>query len=668
MKNSILVLKIQSQKAPGEKIYRFDKSRIVFGTATSCDVRLEDASISPVHGILELNAGDEFPVLYDLASDSGVKVNGAATVQTAVKPQDQIQIGSFIIQAKKDLLEDVPVKTERVKEAFGQKLFVSEKEDLAPLLLEAESGVVDIFDRRPENKTSLQVVMFYRDTILDVEHFVDSKSVVIGPTQGEDFPIPPFFGSGKAGRFSLIQNDRGNYTLNVHSSMQGVVHQNGKMQRVEELVQGTSSKSIPLIEKDFAKVKVNDVSFFLNFTPAPPKLRARRLFDRDPLFTRIWITSFLFTTLLLSIVSSVQVDPKIEIEQLPERIATVIYEPKLLPVERKQEIVPPQPKEEPKPSIPVQPKVQKIAVQPKNVTKPAPKNAVIGEKPKPNANPAPPVPKLAGKPGPVKRASGQEGEGAKAKGLEGGRGEPNKPKANVAQNKALRPGEGSSSNAAATNVGKSEVQGLGVVDLFKSQKGTLNKILAAGSGPANAADKLEGYSGFTSQGEGGLGEAGTGKGGGGQSLGLGGLSNKGVGGGKKGTGLGALGSGGNILGGTGKLTVDSGGGGTGEPIVLGSIDTDAIARAIAAHRDEIKYCYEKEINADNPDLSGRIVVRFVIGASGSVSSAGISNTSLKNANTEQCVVQVIKRIQFPPVRGGGIAEVSYPFVFKPSNK
>ncbi len=95
---------------------------------------------------------------------------------------------------------------------------------------------------------------------------------------------------------------------------------------------------------------------------------------------------------------------------------------------------------------------------------------------------------------------------------------------------------------------------------------------------------------------------------------------------------------------------------------------NAATTEIEKYRDQIKYCYEKEINADRPDLAGRVGIRFVIGPSGSVTSAGVSSSSLKNANSEGCIVEVIKRIQFPPVRGGGIAEVAYPFVFKPSNK
>ena len=280
-------------------------------------------------------------------------------------------------------------------------------------------------------------------------------------------------------------------------------------------------------------------------------------------------------------------------------------------------------------------------------------------------------PKVVKKPVPkpltvVKAAGGNAGEGARAKGENGERGQQNAPKNKDHMDKAMRPGPGNPKKAATGVSGQSQTDDMGVVDMFKAQKGTLNKILAGGKGAANAADKIKGYGGFTTAGQGGLGDAGAGSGGGGHSEGLGGLSDKGSGGGKSGNGLGQIGSGGNMLGGSGKMAIN--GGGSPEPIVYGSIDTDAIARAIAAHRDEIKYCYEKEINAEHPDMAGRVGIRFVIGASGTVNSAGTINTTLHNANTENCVCQVIKRIQFPPVRGGGIAEVTYPFVFKPSNK
>jgi TonB family protein len=55
---------------------------------------------------------------------------------------------------------------------------------------------------------------------------------------------------------------------------------------------------------------------------------------------------------------------------------------------------------------------------------------------------------------------------------------------------------------------------------------------------------------------------------------------------------------------------------------------------------------------------------FVIGSSGRVSRAAVKESSLHNANVERCVLQVIKRIQFPEPAGGGTVEVTYPFKFR----
>ncbi|HRK03205.1 MAG TPA: AgmX/PglI C-terminal domain-containing protein, partial [Oligoflexia bacterium] len=477
----------------------------------------------------------------------------------------------------------------------------------------------------------------------------------------------PFFGSGKSGRYELVDFDGAEgCRLNLHPSMTGVVSRDGQVMAVNS----ESSAPVTLREKDFAKIKIKDMSFFLSFSPAPPRLKSARLGRRDPLFVRMLMLSIASTVAIIATIAGVTVDPTIEIEQLPERVATIIYEPKFLPIER-----PPLPvaKTEPAPSVAPAPKPPKVKIDVAEVKKPeepAPKNAMIGVKPE-QSKPVPKPPAPPKEASPKKqvvsgKAGGQEGAGAKAKGEEGGRGKPNAKPNPVAQTKIARPGDAKKNSGLSASPGQSQTNSMGVVDVFKSNAGTLSKIFAGGKGASTAADKLEGYSGFTTRGEGGLGAAGTGAGGGGSSMGLGGLADKGPGGGKQGKGLGALGSGGNILGGKGTLAIDTGG--SAEPIVLGAIDTSAIAREIDKHRDEIKYCYEKEINADRPDLSGRVVMRFEIGASGSVSSAGVAATTLRHAATEQCIVDVIKRIQFPPVAGGGETDVTFPFVFKPTNK
>ncbi len=650
----ITVLKAKHTKSGEEKTIRIDKKRLMIGSSTSSDVYFQDSEVSAVHAILEMGGLDGKPVIYDLASDNGVKVNGTATVQATLADADKVQVGSWVFTVGTQNFTDVP-KPVQVMESFGKKLFVTEKEDLAPLIISDGSGAIEIFDRRPESKQCLQVVMFYRNTILDVEHFVEKKKIVIGPGKRDDFSIPPFLGADA--HFELVTQEGSQYYLHLHPKMQGVVSRDGKLVSIAELVSSNSgSKTYPLSSKDFAKVTLNDVSFYMNHTAAPPKLKKPKLFESDPFFFKVWFSSLAVTGLMIFGLRNIVVNPVIEIEQLPERIATIIYEPKYLPVHKPEA----QPSQQPvKPQPP-----KTITIAPKKPKEDTPKNGMIGKEEEKKTAPGQGIPNK--KPGAQVKASGQEGAGAKAKGDEGTRGKQNAKPAATAQTKAARPGEGKPSNAAATNKGKSETQDLGMVDVFKSNKGTLSKVLAGGKGASNNAEKLEGYSGFTTQGAGGLGAASTGSGGGGNSLGLGGLADKGAGGGKKGTGLGALGSGGNILGGSGKITIESGGGG--DPVVMGSIDIDAIWRALRAHDDEFKYCYEREANAENPDLSGKVNLQVVLGGSGAVTKAYIGSTTLKNANTENCIIDVVKRIAFPPVRGGGIVEFGAPFVFKPHNK
>jgi TonB family protein len=639
-----------------------DKRRVVLGSSTSCDIRIDDPSVSPIHAILEVDAAAGKATIYDLASENGTMVGGQKIIQQDLKPGDSFQLGSHIVYFR---------RADDLKQADAP-------EDRSPFLLEEGDNVHEIFDHKPEAKLCLQVVMLYLDNILEVSHFRNKKQIVIGPKASDDFGVPPLLKGEASARYELLSkvgkgssDDGANYLLNLHQDMAGVISQGGTFRPIKQVIaEAAGNKQLPLSEKDFAKITMGDVSFFVSFTPSPPRLKRQRLLARDPIFAKIWFTSLAATLLTVYGISKTVVNPNIEIEQLPERIATIIYKPELLPVEPKPKppAPPPAPVEEKKPEPP---KKEVIKVTPKEVTKPKPKDAVIGkEQPKeqkPKPQPAKPAQAAPKQPGPKANAAGNEGAGARAAGDNGTRGKPDAKPANIPQTKAQRPGSGPKNMPANARPGNSQVQDLGVVDVFKSSGGQLSKILAGGKGASGAADKLEGYGGFTTRGAGGLGDAGTGAGGGGQSMGLGGLADKGAGGGRKGTGLGALGSGGNIIGGSGKLVV-AGVNGAPEPIVLGAIDSDAIARAVAEHRDEIKYCYEKEINAENPDLAGRVSVRWVIGASGQVTSAGVASTSLRNAAVESCVVAVIKRIAFPPVKGGGVAEVTYPFVFRPSDR
>ncbi len=140
---------------------------------------------------------------------------------------------------------------------------------------------------------------------------------------------------------------------------------------------------------------------------------------------------------------------------------------------------------------------------------------------------------------------------------------------------------------------------------------------------------------------------------------VGGLGTMGKGGGSSGyKGSGAL-----SLGNTGNAEV---GAVDEESEVDGGLDKEIIARIIRSQLGQIRYCYERQLSA-NPDLYGKIMVKFTIGSAGSVVAQAIGNTSLNNAMVEGCILRRIAGWQFPTPKGGTKVLVTYPFLFK-SNK
>jgi TonB family protein len=96
--------------------------------------------------------------------------------------------------------------------------------------------------------------------------------------------------------------------------------------------------------------------------------------------------------------------------------------------------------------------------------------------------------------------------------------------------------------------------------------------------------------------------------------------------------------------------------------VRGSLSKEIIRRVIQRRVNEVRFCYEQELHA-RPDLHGRVNVKFIISPEGAVQAATIESTELAAARVEACIVQAVRRFTFPAPDGGGIAVVSYPFVF-----
>jgi len=99
--------------------------------------------------------------------------------------------------------------------------------------------------------------------------------------------------------------------------------------------------------------------------------------------------------------------------------------------------------------------------------------------------------------------------------------------------------------------------------------------------------------------------------------------------------------------------------------VRGGLDPNVINAIIKRYLAQIKNCYNQQLTLI-PNLRGKVKVNFVIGPLGTVISAKIISTSLRNKATENCMVKRIQKWVFPKPRGGGKVGVKYPFILQTS--
>jgi TonB family protein len=163
-------------------------------------------------------------------------------------------------------------------------------------------------------------------------------------------------------------------------------------------------------------------------------------------------------------------------------------------------------------------------------------------------------------------------------------------------------------------------------------------------------------------GAGGLGQVGTGRGGGGtgdHTVGLGGLNTMGKFGRGSGDGPGYGANKGGLLARHIPRTPDVF---IGTSTVRGSLDKEIIRRIVRRNINQVRYCYTQGLAA-RPSLEGRAVVQFTIAPTGQVLASVLQSSTLNAVAVESCVVNAVKRWEFPKPDGGGLVIVSYPFQF-----
>jgi len=98
--------------------------------------------------------------------------------------------------------------------------------------------------------------------------------------------------------------------------------------------------------------------------------------------------------------------------------------------------------------------------------------------------------------------------------------------------------------------------------------------------------------------------------------------------------------------------------------ILGALDSSEINDVVRADISMVKGCYNEGLAID-PELSGRVEIKMVIGSSGAVTKGEVNESTLDSIDVEDCILDVMTGLQFPEPEGGGIVIVTYPFVLAP---
>jgi len=100
------------------------------------------------------------------------------------------------------------------------------------------------------------------------------------------------------------------------------------------------------------------------------------------------------------------------------------------------------------------------------------------------------------------------------------------------------------------------------------------------------------------------------------------------------------------------------------PAVDGELDPSLVSKEVRTRIGAIKACYERALKR-NPNLSGKVKVRWTITAAGTVSAVEIEEDSMGDNEVSSCIKGLVSRWRFPAPSGGSV-DVVYPFVFQSS--
>ena len=669
--------------------------RILVGRSNNCDLTIASSSVSAIHAVIEIS--DVGGRVYDMNSESGTKVNGIRTFCQDLKVGDYVSFGGQEFTFKEyrtstslppvletseqsddsfrevekikgvipaapkttgssdisgssitadppppSLLKELPKRPGGGFEIDPKRIITDDSGQGTPYIsyplardpstefseyiFEDADYIYPIFQWSIE-KSAAEVIILHHDRIFSIDYLPERKDAyyIKGIEQSNKNIEFPYL--RKTESIPFIKVSGGNIYIEDSLGYKGTLISD-EINQPKDFQERSVKTPMTLGSQDILKLQKDDLQIFIRNTQSPPRVRPAPLFRRDNDSRKYFVTLAVLFLLLLGFFSSITINKEMEKEKQPERVATIIYNRKKF-IAKKRRVIP-------KTTAKVRPQ----KVRPKSPTRPRPKPT-----PKPPtkaAQKAPrPVKKVVKKALP-KKAIKRELKPVKRPSKSG---VPKK----VTQNKSASPQRRRSRRPRPSR---------GHVDAYRpTQKfsGRLSSLLAKGGKVSGVqAEQL-----------------------GGESIGIQGGDLEGDSGKVRGTKI--TKNVGSLEGATtGKLDQAQGTEGlvnkksvavAGIPsrtVVWGDYDASIVADILRQHLPFFRRCYQKELDRENK-VSGKVELHFNIGASGSVTKAGVTQSALPSS-VDGCVINVLKGIKFPSPLGGGVVAIRQPMYFEPRAK
>jgi pSer/pThr/pTyr-binding forkhead associated (FHA) protein len=649
-------------------------------------LRVDDELASRMHAVIEVASPDDI-TLIDLGNEPGTIVNGARINKCKIQPGDQIQIGStLLVLERADVVAAPPPMastqlgiappppplpassvgyspspgasfgTSPLPNPFaaaspapnpfgaaaGGMAFASPNpfaQDAYSVRDDAPPGSYTYTliksgpDVNPDevelgHVTAVEVMILWETTVLHVQHLTPPRSFYVGEEEGKNFHCDYFIPSEKLGttRAPIVLADHGNINFVILPRARGTIEIPGQPKMtLEEAVRSgrtqpsaelSGAQQIALPSGAKARMEIDGLVFQVAAVPAGKPL-VHGIFANADFNTLLYVGLSLLAHIGLIAAMAFFVPPLglNDEEGLSRDQQYLIQQYLQAAAEREQE----------------QKETEQVAET--------------------NAD------------------NREGGTGTRAKGEEGSMGNPNtketghrfgvqgpqdNPDPHIARQAALR-----------------EAAEFGMIGLLNTGAGGDPNAPTApwgrddslGQDPLSARGNMWGDSIGDSFGAGGLGLSGIGEGGGGRGEGIG-LGSIGTIGHGAGTGTGqGFGSGHGRLGGSHSTRAPQVR--MGATTVNGRLPPEVIQRIVRQNYGRFRLCYENGLR-NNPNLQGRVAVRFVIGRDGAVSNVSNGGSDLPDASVVQCVIRAYYGLSFPQPEGG-IVTVVYPIMFSPGD-